>query len=103
MLRVLREAIGFGSGIKADNEWVLEEDRWLVHQRGHYEIDIETCRSCAPLLDWIFQVLGKSWYTGKTIHDLLLYIEEEIDPQATLCGRAIAMETARVNAPPAVP
>ena len=58
----------------------------LRHAKTGYEIDLEECGTSAEILDWIFQVAGKSWATDKTIADLIRALEDLIDPQATICS-----------------
>ncbi len=71
---------------KRDNEWVYRRNRSLVHRETGYDVDLDLCESSAAVLDWLFQVLGKSWCTGKTIRDLMIHLRVRVDPQATLCS-----------------
>lgn len=41
-----------------------------------YEIDLEETNTPAELLDWIFQIHGKSWCTPELLHNLLTVIDE---------------------------
>src|ERR1700733_1480634 len=74
--------------ITHDNEWVYR-NRTLVHRRTRYEVDLDLCGTSSAVLDWIFQIFRKTWCTEKTLRDLLLHLQDRINPQATLCGGAM--------------
>ena len=42
--------------------------------------------SSAQVLDWIFQMAGKSWVASQDLGDLVHALEDLIDPQANLCS-----------------
>jgi hypothetical protein len=74
-------------------DWLLNPGKLtLTHEgvSGGYEIDLERINSAAQILDWIFQVQGKSWADATAVHDLLRAFEDVLDPQANYCsgGRA---------------
>ena len=48
----------------------------VVHQgKRRYEIDLERCGDPAQILDWIYQLNGKSWMT----HDLMGQVVRALD------------------------
>ena len=52
-----------------------------------YEVDLEDCRKgSAQCLDWIFQVVNKTWATPQIIFDLIISINVLVKPQQTLCS-----------------
>ena len=51
-----------------------------------YWIRLDTINTSAQMLDWIFQLSGKTWMTPKDRADLLDAFEDILDPQATLCS-----------------
>lgn len=51
-----------------------------------YEIDLEACMSSAEVLDWIFQLAGKTWMNAEQLGNLIYALDDIIDPQATLCS-----------------
>lgn len=66
--------------------WRFKKDLILHHTKTGYEIDLNECNTSAEILDWIFQVAGKSWATDKTIADLIRALEDLIDPQQNICS-----------------
>lgn len=72
--------------IKPDNEWRLEDGKYIVHRVNGYEIELERCKTSAQVLDWIFHIYPKTWVTPKTMYDLLTHLQKHVDPQATLCS-----------------
>jgi hypothetical protein len=57
----------------------------LEHKGEGYEIDLERIHTSAAVLDWIFQIQGKSWADAKTMHDLLRAFDDILSPQANYC------------------
>jgi hypothetical protein len=55
---------------------------------GDYEIDLERVRDSAAMLDWIFQIRGKSWASSRVMRDLLEAFHSIFYPQASLCSGA---------------
>lgn len=53
---------------------------------GDYEIDLERVRDSAAMLDWIFQIRGKSWATSRVMRDLIEAFDDLFKPQANLCS-----------------
>lgn len=51
-----------------------------------YEIDLERCRTSAEVLDWIFQIHGKTWATAEVLKNLLDAFDDLLAPQANLCS-----------------
>ena len=76
--------------------WSLQTDNWTLVYRGEgYSIDLEDCNTSAELLDWIFQIEGKSWTTPQVLSDLLHAFSDIFDPQANLCSGGASK---RINA-----
>ena len=46
-----------------------------VNGRWNYQIDLEECTTPAELLDWLFQIQGKSWCTPEVLYDLFELLE----------------------------
>lgn len=70
-------------------DWKLTADRGaLEYEPNGYYIEFYRMRTSAAVLDWIFQIEGKSWATPQVMADLLCAIRETVDPQATLCSGA---------------
>jgi hypothetical protein len=72
---------GDGSGV---TEGVPQYTAFL----GPYELDLERVADSAGLLDWIFQIHGKSWATARVTKDLLNALDSILHPQASLCSGA---------------
>jgi hypothetical protein len=53
---------------------------------GAYEVDLETIRDSAAMLDWIFQVSKKSWADARVTKDLLNALDSIFHAQANLCS-----------------
>lgn len=58
----------------------------LTHTGEGYEIDLERIHTSAALLDWIFQIQGKSWADAQTMYDLIEAFDEILSPQANYCS-----------------
>lgn len=54
-------------------------------ERLGYEIDLERMQTSAAMLDWIFQVRGKSWCAPDVMASLLEALDEIFDPQSGMC------------------
>ncbi len=71
-------------------DWQLDTERLTLDYKPdgvwRYEIDLERVRDSASLLDWIFQIAGKSWATPKVTRDLLRALDDIFEPQANLCS-----------------
>jgi len=58
-----------------------ENGRWL------YEVDLDRCRTCAELLDWIYQLHGKRWLSDRDLRDFLNAVDDVVDGvQAKYCS-----------------
>ena len=69
--------------------WILNpENLTLMHSSENYAIDLEQIYASEDILDWVFQILGKSWADEKTVYDLLLAFEDILDPQGNYCSFA---------------
>ncbi len=57
-----------------------ERVRWL------YEVDLDRCRTCAQVLDWIYQLQGKPWLSDGDLRDFLKALDDVLGPiQANYC------------------
>jgi hypothetical protein len=70
-------------------KWELDAKRLVLVFDGHYEIDLEMIISSAGMLDWIYQINGKTWAERKDIGDLVQAFEDLFHPQGTLCSMGI--------------
>jgi hypothetical protein len=57
--------------------------------REWYWIDLERCVTPAQLLDWVFQVQGKTWMTPELLRVTVEALDCALYPQATLCSCGI--------------
>ena len=53
---------------------------------GRYEVDLETIRHSAGMLDWVFQISKKGWATRAVTKDLLNALDSIFHPQENLCS-----------------
>lgn len=44
----------------------------------HYDIDLSRCNNSAELLDWIFQISGKTWADADVIYYLISALDDII-------------------------
>lgn len=51
-----------------------------------YAVDLDTCKTSAGVLDWIFQVHKKRFITDADMRDLLRALRAIVHPQQTLCS-----------------
>jgi hypothetical protein len=69
-------------------DWVLNPQNLTLTYMDNgyeYEIDLEEIHSSAAILDWIFQVVGKS-YGFKATYDLLRAFDDILKPQQCYCS-----------------
>ncbi len=52
----------------------------------YYEVDLEDMETSAAMLDWIFQLHGKTWCARHDIGDLVEALRDLLHPQGTLCS-----------------
>jgi hypothetical protein len=71
---------------RGDGSNVTEGVERYVAYLGHYEIDIEAIRRSSQLLDWIYQVGGKTWATARVTKDLINAFDSIFHPQQNLCS-----------------
>jgi hypothetical protein len=86
-----------------DDQAIAEEPTWgnwryhpsrgtLEYQatppgRWWYEISLARCNTSAQVLDWTFQLMGKSLVVdAEVVHDFLRAIQWLLNPQGTLCS-----------------
>lgn len=71
---------GFNEG-----KWRYRPENYtLTHSKYKYEIDIESCTSSEEILDWIFQIAGKTWATPSDIGNLVNALNALLDVQQNL-------------------
>ena len=61
----------------------------LIHTEDGYPIDLECITASAPMLDVIFQVVGKTWCSTEDAGHLIQAFEDIFQPQGRLCGCGI--------------
>jgi hypothetical protein len=74
--------------------WLLEKEEgfhgFVLYDRGEerYYIDLDRCNTSAAVLDWIFQLWGKTWVRQRpeVLVGLIKIMQDTIRPQATLCS-----------------
>lgn len=67
--------------------WIFDPNNLtLTYDIEGYEIDLEGIHSSAEILDWIFQIYGKSWADANTLYDLLTAFHDILHPQANFCS-----------------
>jgi hypothetical protein len=63
---------------------------YLVYSEGRgeheYNIDLLDCTSSAEVLDWICQIVGKTWGTTEVVGHLARAFDEVLRPQERLCS-----------------
>jgi len=67
---------------------------------GKYEIDLESISQSSGMLDWIFQVSGKTWATARVTKDLLNALDDIFHPQGNLCSGGLSGSTTQTIANP---
>jgi hypothetical protein len=68
-------------------EWAYNPDNYTLTYAGKgYEVALDEITTSAEMLDWIFQLHGKSWVTPKVMHDFLTALDDLLGPQANYCG-----------------
>jgi hypothetical protein len=72
-------------------KWSLDEkDNLLVYGDDRYHIPLEAVTDSAKMLDWIFQLRTKRWFTAKDMSDFLEALNAIFWPQANLCSGGIS-------------
>ncbi|MHB8501414.1 MAG: hypothetical protein ACYDHE_10785 [Candidatus Acidiferrales bacterium] len=71
---------------RGDGSGATEGVKQYVAYLGQYEIDIERIHRSSKMLDWIFQVNGKTWATARVMKDLLNAFDSIFHPQRNLCS-----------------
>lgn len=56
------------------------DEHWL------YEVDLDECKTCAQILDWLCQISGKNWSTPEITTGLLLQLDRIFKLQANYCS-----------------
>lgn len=90
---VLRQMAAKRNRTKWGN-WIYHPGNFTLEcqdERGFiYEIDLDRCRTSAEVLDWIFQVQGKTWATAEIVKYLLEALDDLLTPQGTLCSFGVS-------------
>lgn len=70
--------------------WRLATDTMhlVLEENGSeaYAVPLEEMTDSARMLDWIFQLKGKTWATNDIMGDMLSALDDLIGPQGTLCS-----------------
>jgi len=83
--------------------WQVDRERnVLVHERTLYEVDLDLMGTPAAVLDWIFQVTGKTWCSTRDAKNLLEALRFFVDPQSRLCSWAINEARVSSGRPPVI-
>jgi hypothetical protein len=68
---------------------------------GKYEVDLESINQSSALLDWIFQIGGKTWATARVTKDLLNALDDILHPQRYLCSGGLGGSATQIIKNPA--
>lgn len=66
-------------------KWKLDIEKHTLEYPGGYYVDLQQCKTCAGMLDWIFQISHHRDFNNKDVADLLCAFEDIYDPQRTMC------------------
>jgi hypothetical protein len=61
------------------------EQLTLTHVDNGYVVDLRRCPTSAQVLDSICQVAGSGWADPTSVGQLVLALNEVLEPQANLC------------------
>lgn len=86
---------------RGEGSGVTHGVRAYVGYLGRYEIDLESISQSSGLLDWIFQVGGKTWATARVTKDLLNALDDVLHPQRYLCSGGLSGGATQTIANPA--
>jgi hypothetical protein len=67
----------------------------VLTDKGGYEayyVDLNDCLNSAEMLDWIYQVAGKSYASDEVIAGLIRALNDVMMPQASLCSFGQSLE-----------
>jgi hypothetical protein len=69
-------------------DWKFDGEFLVLHDAdgNDYEINLLDFKTSAGVLDWIFQMAGKTWVTPLQLGNLIQAIDDIFGPQATLCS-----------------
>jgi hypothetical protein len=62
-----------------------------------YWIDLREITTSAGMLDWIFQIAGKTWGTPEVVAGLVQAFQDLLHPQSTLCSFGVERGPIRVR------
>lgn len=60
------------------------ETQELVYSAAHanaYAVDLDRCKTCSEILDWIMHLDGKRWTTAEDVGDLVRAFRTLLNPQ----------------------
>lgn len=68
--------------------WKFDPRRLVITHAAMpaYEVDVESMKTSAGMLDWIFHVRKKPWVKPVDMEPFVRLLDIVIDPQATLCS-----------------
>ena len=58
----------------------------ILYAKTDDEIELKDCRTCAGMLDWIFQLQEKTWISDKDMRDFLKIMNQVFYPQGLMCS-----------------
>jgi hypothetical protein len=65
----------------------LEIVKYIGSSKFPYEVDLDRCNKSSKLLDWIYQVQGKTWISPDDVADLVYAVDDILDGvQSQLCS-----------------
>ncbi len=71
--------------------WTFDRQRLVITHAfmESYEVDVEQMSTSAEMLDWIFQLQGKTWVTEKDMGALIFMLRHIVHPQEHLCSGGV--------------
>jgi hypothetical protein len=74
-------------------QWILDMGAHVLHHtEGCYDVDLDQMNTSAEMLNWIFQITGKTWATKEDLGDFLHALDYLLNPQGNLCGSGFPKE-----------
>jgi len=69
------------------NARVLSLEYYDGQGNWRYEVDLERCKNCADIMDWIFQLNTKAWCTYEEMGHLVKALGDLLHPQQNVVHR----------------
>lgn len=69
----------------------------IEHEPSGYWIGFNRLNTCAEIMDWLFQLRQKTWFSSQDASDFLTLIDDVLHPQATLCS--FGQDHGKIDAP----